>query len=84
MTTLANIIFNREDESIFSSIRQRTRMPTLAIFIQHSLGNLEHSNQKKNFLNPNWREQDGRGVGGCGVHLPPQIHQEYTFRHRSA
>ena len=40
--------------------------------------------RKKNFLNPNWIEQDGRGVGGCGVHLPPQIHQEYTFRHRSA
>ena len=30
------------------------------------------------------REQDGRGVGGRGVHLSPQIHQEYTFRHRSA
>ena len=30
------------------------------------------------------REQDGRGVGGCGVHLSPQIHQEYTFRHRGA
>ena len=30
------------------------------------------------------REQDGRGVGGCGVHFSPQIHQEYTFRHRSA
>ena len=29
-------------------------------------------------------EQDGRGVGGCGVHLSPWIHQEYTFRHRSA
>ena len=29
-------------------------------------------------------EQDGRGVGRCGVHLSPQIHQEYTFRHRSA
>ena len=29
-------------------------------------------------------EQDGRGVGGCGVHLSPRIHQEYTFRHRSA
>ena len=29
-------------------------------------------------------EQDGRGVGGCGVHLSSQIHQEYTFRHRSA
>ena len=30
------------------------------------------------------REQGGRGVGGCGVHLSPWIHQEYTFRHRSA
>ena len=29
-------------------------------------------------------EQDGRGVGGRGVHLSPRIHQEYTFRHRSA
>ena len=29
-------------------------------------------------------EQDGRRVGGCGVHLSPRIHQEYTFRHRSA
>ena len=29
-------------------------------------------------------EQDGRGVGGHRVHLSPQIHQEYTFRHRSA
>ena len=25
-----------------------------------------------------------RGVGGCGIHLSPGIHQEYTFRHRSA
>ena len=23
-------------------------------------------------------EQDGRGVGGRGVHLSPRIHQEYT------
>ena len=30
------------------------------------------------------REQDGRGVGGHGVHLSPQVHQEYTFRHRRA
>ena len=29
-------------------------------------------------------EQDGGGVGGRGVHLSPQIHQEYTFRHRGA
>ena len=30
------------------------------------------------------REQDGRGVGGHGVHLSPQIYQVYTFRRRSA
>ena len=29
-------------------------------------------------------KQDDRGVGGCGVHLSPWIHQEYTFKHRSA
>ena len=29
-------------------------------------------------------EQDGGGVGGCGVHLSPWIYQECTFRHRSA
>ena len=29
-------------------------------------------------------QEDGGGVVGCGVHLSPWIHQEYTFRHRSA
>ena len=29
-------------------------------------------------------EQDGRGIGGHGVHLSPRLHQDYTFRHRSA
>ena len=29
-------------------------------------------------------EQDGGGVGGRGVHLSPQIHQECIFRHRNA
>ena len=28
------------------------------------------------------REQGGRGVGGHGVHLSPQIHQEYTFKQK--
>ena len=28
-------------------------------------------------------EQDGTGVGGCGIHLSPWIHQGYTFRHTS-
>ena len=30
------------------------------------------------------RHQDGGGGGGHGVHLSSRIHQEYTFRHRSA
>ena len=41
-----------------------------------------HSATYKNGMN--FREQDGRGVGGCGVHLSPWMHQEYTVRHRSA
>ena len=32
----------------------------------------------------NQGEQDGREVSGRGIHLSSQIHQEYTFRHRSA
>ena len=31
-----------------------------------------------------YKEQDGGGVGGHGVRLSPRIHQEYSFRHRSA
>ena len=30
------------------------------------------------------REPAGRGLGGRGAHLSPWIHQEYSFRHRSA
>ena len=30
------------------------------------------------------RKQDGREVCECGVYLSPWIHQEYTFKHRSA
>ena len=35
------------------------------------------------FKSINLEQDDGR-VGGRGVHLSPHIHQEYTFRHRSA
>ena len=38
----------------------------------------EQKNQKRR----NGGEQDGGGVSGCGVHVSPRIHQEYTFRHR--
>ena len=27
------------------------------------------------------REQDGGGVGECGVYLSPWIHQDYTLGH---
>ena len=30
------------------------------------------------YNNLSFGEQDGGGVGGCGVHLYPRIHQEYT------
>jgi len=30
------------------------------------------------------RYKNGRGVGGHGVCLSPQMHQEYSFRHKSA
>ena len=41
-----------------------------------------HGSVVKNL--PGREEQDGGGVGGRGVRLSPWIHQEYTFRHRSA
>ena len=46
-------------ESISSKIRNKTRMPTLATFIQHSIGSSSQSNQtrKKNKRHPN---QTGR------------------------
>ena len=30
------------------------------------------------------REQNGRGVGECGVHFSQKMHQQYALRHRSA
>ena len=43
----------------------------------------EKAGLKLNIQKTKIREQDGRGVGGCGIHLVPQTHQEYIFRHRS-
>ena len=40
--------------------------------------------EKIMFKTKRWGEQNGGGVGGRGVNLSPQIHQGYTFRHRSA
>ena len=42
--------------------------------------------QDFSFYKENWGfgEQDDRGIGGRGIHLSPQIHQEHTFRYRGA
>ena len=46
-------------ERVSSKIRNRIRMPTLTMFIQHSMGSSSHNNQtrktKKN--NPNWKKE---------------------------
>ena len=42
----------------------------------------EKAGLKLNIQKTKIREYDCRGVGGHGVHLSPQMHQEYTFRHR--
>ena len=39
----ANIILNSEKLSVSSKIRNKTRMPTVAAFIQHSIGSPSHS-----------------------------------------
>ena len=48
----------------------------------------EKAGLKLNIQKTKIREQDGRGVGGHGVHQEctffPWKHQEYTFRHRNA
>ena len=54
----ANILLNGEKlESISSKIRKKTRISTLATFIQRSLGSPSHINQrrKRNKRNPNWK-----------------------------
>ena len=53
-----------------------------------STADLKVMNGKKHYSNSNLKttqgEQDGGRVGGHGIHLSPWIHQEHTFRHRSA
>ena len=51
---IANIILNGEKLKAFP-LRSGTRMPTLAMFIQHSIGSPSHSNQTRNKRNPSWR-----------------------------
>ena len=55
--------------------------------IKSSLGNsgnrADHMEERISKLK-NRNLEDGGGVCGHGVHLSPWIHQEYTFRHKSA
>ena len=46
-------------ESIFPKVRNKTRVPTLTITIQHSFGRFGHSSQsrKRNKRNPNWKRR---------------------------
>ena len=55
----ANIILNREAKILTTEIWNKTRMPTLTTFIQHSIGSSYHSNQtnKRNKRHPNWRRR---------------------------
>ena len=45
--------------SISSKIKNKSRMPTLTITIQHSFGSFSHSNQrrKRNKRNTDWKEE---------------------------
>jgi len=69
----------------FSLVSGKEQGCPLLPFLFNTVWEILNTAIRKEILkNPHWREQDGGGVGGCGVHLPAQIHQEYTFRHRSA
>ena len=56
-------------ESLPAKILNRTKMPTLTTFIQHSIGSPSHSNQtnKRNKMDPNWKKR-GKIVILCRWH----------------
>ena len=47
-------------------MRNKPRMSTLAISIQHNFGSASHDNQRKkrNKMNPNWKER-GKIINVC-------------------
>ena len=59
-------------ESIFSKIRNKTRVPTLTTIIQHSFVSHSHSNQRRknnnNKRNPDWKRSKALTV--CRWHDP--------------
>ena len=48
-----------KNENTSPKVRNKTRVPTLTITIQHSFGSFSHSNQrrKRNKRNPNWKRK---------------------------
>ena len=52
--------YSDSSESIFSKIRNKTRIPTFTIFVQHSFGSPSHINQrrKRNKKNQSWKGTD--------------------------
>ena len=58
-------------ESISSKVRNKTRVPTFTITIQHSFGSSGHSNQsrKRNKRNPNWKRRS-KALTICRWHDP--------------
>ena len=54
-----SIILNGEKLKAFPQVRNKTRMPTLTITIQHSFGSFSHSSQrrKRNKRNPDWKRR---------------------------
>ena len=57
----ANIILNgKKIKSISSKIKSKTRVPILTTTIQHSVGNVGHSNQsrKRDIRNPDWKRRN--------------------------
>jgi len=70
-------------ESISPEVRNKTRVPTLTITIQHSFGSLDHSNQsrKRNKRNPDWKRNKTLTVCRWNdpLHRKPQrLHQKIT------
>ena len=52
-----NILLNGQKvKAISSKIRNRIKMPTLTVFIEHSLGSSSHHSQTKK-PKPNWKKE---------------------------
>ena len=57
--SIQDVYYLREIYWVSSKVRNKTRVPTFTITIQHSFGSFGHSNQsrKRNKRNPNWKRR---------------------------